>query len=83
AQQAAEKIERNKVFYFDLEDMNLLEVVNKGVEEFIAFLVANGADLKERCFVFIRFSITLSLTTSDKNLDRVAGAFKVQIYKKT
>lgn len=48
-----EKVERNRVFYFDLEDMNLLEVVNRGVEEFIAFLAANGADLKERCFVFL------------------------------
>ena len=48
-----EKIKRNRVFYFDLEDMNILEVVNKGVEEFIAFLEANGADLKERCFVFL------------------------------
>jgi len=48
-----EKIKRNRVFYFDLEDMNILEVVNKGVEEFIAFLEANGADLKKRCFVFL------------------------------
>ncbi|MCK4241423.1 MAG: ATP-binding protein, partial [Candidatus Atribacteria bacterium] len=48
-----EKVGRNKVFYLDLEDMNLLEVLNKGVEEFIAFLKASGADLKERCFVFL------------------------------
>jgi len=48
-----EKIKRNRVFYFDLEDMNLLEIVNRGVEEFISFLAANGADLKERCFVFL------------------------------
>jgi predicted AAA+ superfamily ATPase len=48
-----ENIKRNRVFYFDLEDMNLLEVVNRGVEEFIAFLEARGADLKERCFVFL------------------------------
>jgi len=48
-----EKVERNRVFYFDLEDMNLLEVLNRGVEEFIAFLKASGADLKERCFVFL------------------------------
>lgn len=48
-----EKVERSRVFYFDLEDMNLLEVLNRGVEEFIAFLKASGADLKERCFVFL------------------------------
>lgn len=48
-----EKVKSNRVFYFDLEDMNLLEVVNRGVEEFIAFLTANGADLKERCFIFL------------------------------
>jgi len=48
-----EKIERNRVFYFDLEDMNLLEVVNRGVDEFIAFLEASGVDLKKRCFVFL------------------------------
>ncbi len=48
-----EKIKKNRVFYFDLEDMNLLEIVNRGVEEFIAFLAASGADLKERCFIFL------------------------------
>ena len=48
-----EKVERNRVFYFDLEDMNLLEIVNRGVEEFLAFLAASGADLKERCFIFL------------------------------
>lgn len=48
-----EKIEENRVFYFDLEDMSLLEIVDKGVNEFIAFLEAKGANLKEECFVFL------------------------------
>jgi len=47
------RIEKNRVFYFDLEDMSLLEIVNRGIDEFIAFLEANGANLKERCFVFL------------------------------
>ena len=49
----AKRVERNRVFYFDLEDMSLLEIVNKGIDEFIAFLEANGANLKEGCFVFL------------------------------
>jgi len=47
------RIEKNRVFYFDLEDMSLLEIVDKGIDEFIAFLEANGANLKEGCFVFL------------------------------
>jgi len=47
------RVEKNRVFYFDLEDMSLLEIVNRGIDEFIAFLEANGANLKERCFVFL------------------------------
>lgn len=48
-----EKIERKRVFYLDLEDMELLDIVNKGVDEFISFLKAKGANLEERCFIFL------------------------------
>ncbi|MEA1965591.1 MAG: ATP-binding protein [Candidatus Aerophobetes bacterium] len=48
-----EKVEKNKVFYFDLEDMSLLEIVNRGINEFTAFLKASGANLREGCFVFL------------------------------
>jgi len=42
-----------RVFYLDLEALDLLDIINRGVDEFISYLIANGADLKERCFVFI------------------------------
>lgn len=48
-----EKIQKNRILYFDLEDMHILEIVNRGVDEFISFLLASGADLKETCYIFI------------------------------
>ena len=43
----------NRVFYFDLEDINILDIVNRGVDEFLSFIKAKGADFRERCFVFL------------------------------
>ncbi len=47
------KMAANRVFYFDLEDINILDIVNRGVDEFLSFIKAKGADFRERCFVFL------------------------------
>lgn len=40
-------------FYFDLEDLNLVDICNKGAESFIAYLRLLGADLSRRAVVAI------------------------------
>ncbi len=40
-------------FYFDLEDMNLLEICNKGADSLVAYLKLLGADLTQRVVVAI------------------------------
>jgi len=47
------EIEANRIFYFDLEDINILDIVNRGVDEFLALIKAKGADFREKCFVFL------------------------------
>ena len=32
------KMAANRVFYFDLEDINILDIVNRGVDEFLSFI---------------------------------------------
>ncbi len=47
-----QKAEKN-VFYFDLEDFEILKTLNSGVSDFIQLLKAKGADPGKRQFVFI------------------------------
>jgi len=44
---------RAPVFYYDLEDPRLLEVFDAGVEDFLQFLRAEGADLGRRNIVLL------------------------------
>lgn len=41
------------IYYFDLEEMTLLDIFNSGVKEFTAYLKALGADANERNYIFI------------------------------
>lgn len=44
---------KTPTFYFDLEDMNLLEICNKGADSLVAYLKLLGADLTQRVVVAI------------------------------
>jgi len=46
-------IEEKDLFYFDLEDFEILDLLNSGVKNFIHYLEGLGANLQERVFVFI------------------------------
>jgi hypothetical protein len=46
-------VTKNRIFYLDLEDMSLLEVLNRGVAEFLAYLTAHGAAADQRVYVFV------------------------------
>lgn len=43
----------DRIRYIDLEDLGLLEILNKGVTEFLSYLRAGGVDLTKNSFVFI------------------------------
>ncbi|HDH11975.1 MAG TPA: ATP-binding protein [Nitrospirae bacterium] len=43
----------SNIYYFDLEEMTLLDIFNSGVKEFTAYLKAIGADANERNYIFI------------------------------
>lgn len=49
----AKGIEEDAIFYFDLEDFEILELLNSGVKNFIQYLTGIGANLQKRVFVFI------------------------------
>lgn len=44
---------KNRIFYFDLEDFQILDLLNSGVDSFIKFLKSKGADLNRRLYVFL------------------------------
>lgn len=44
---------RKNIFYYDLEDFEILDLLNSGVEPFIKFLKSKGADLNHRVYVFL------------------------------
>lgn len=46
-------ITEKNIFYFDLEDFNLLSVFNQGVKAFLQLLQSKGAALGEKSYVFI------------------------------
>ena len=46
-------IQPENIFYFDLEDLRLLELCNKSCEEVMAYLEAKGADFNKRIFLII------------------------------
>ncbi|MEW6007143.1 MAG: ATP-binding protein [bacterium] len=49
----AKGIEEKSIFYFDLEDFEILELLNSGVKNFIQYLQGLGANLERKVFVFI------------------------------
>ncbi len=52
-----ELVKRNKpvnnIFYYDLEDFEMLNILNKGVNAFLEHLESKGADLEKRVYVFL------------------------------
>jgi len=46
-------VAENRIFYLDLEDISLLDVLNRGVKEFLAYLRAHGAEADQRVYVFV------------------------------
>jgi predicted AAA+ superfamily ATPase len=46
-------IPKENVYYFDLEDIDLLEVFNRGYREFIRYLSSLGQSFQDRVYVFI------------------------------
>ncbi|MCD6598970.1 MAG: AAA family ATPase [Dehalococcoidia bacterium] len=43
----------DSIFYFDLEDFELLDLFNSGVRDFLRYLEIQGADLGHRSYVFV------------------------------
>jgi predicted AAA+ superfamily ATPase len=41
------------ILYFDLEDLNVLDIFNSGVKRFISYLSALGRDIKGRLYIFV------------------------------
>jgi predicted AAA+ superfamily ATPase len=46
-------VKASSVFYFDLEDFELLNVFNSGVRDFLRYLEAQGMAPDERSYVFV------------------------------
>lgn len=46
-------IHENNIFYFDLEDFNLLDLCNSGVVKTASFLKGKGADFSKKIYFFI------------------------------
>ena len=46
-------VSENFIHYFDLEDLTVLDILNSGVKEFIAYLKAMGVDTEKRNYLFI------------------------------
>jgi hypothetical protein len=49
----AKGTEERSIFYLDLEDFEILEVLNGGVKSLIRYLQGLGADLEKKVFLFI------------------------------
>lgn len=45
--------QRDNIFYFDLEDFDILNLLDSGVENFIKYLKSRGADLNRKIYVFL------------------------------
>lgn len=43
----------NNIFYYDLEDFEILEILNKGVKHFLEHLKFKGAHLDKKVYVFL------------------------------
>ena len=46
-------IDENKIHYYDLEDLAMLDVFNGGVKEFIAYMKASGIDVDDGNYIFV------------------------------
>lgn len=46
-------ITKNRIFYLDLEDLEFLNLLNSGVNNFISYLTSKGLPQDEKTFVFI------------------------------
>jgi predicted AAA+ superfamily ATPase len=46
-------VDENKIHYFDLEDLTMLDVFNGGVKEFTAYLKASGVDVDATNYIFV------------------------------
>jgi predicted AAA+ superfamily ATPase len=46
-------VSKDHIFYFDLEDFEILDLCNQGVKQFVDYLHALGADFNTRVYVFI------------------------------
>lgn len=46
-------IPEGNIYYFDLEDLDILDIFNSGVKEFTAYLKALGANINKRNYIFV------------------------------
>ena len=46
-------IREGNIFYFDLEDFNLLDMCNSGADKTVSFLKGKGADFSKKVYIFI------------------------------
>ena len=83
-------VQENTIFFFDLEDLQTLNIFNSGVPEFISYLKAQGADLNKKNFIFVdevqymdNPSNFLKLIADNANLKPiVSGSSTLDIRKK-
>lgn len=47
------KIPDSHIHYFDIEDLDTLQIFNRGAKEFIAYLGARGTDTKSKNYIFV------------------------------
>jgi predicted AAA+ superfamily ATPase len=47
------KVPDDHIHYFDLEDMDTLQIFNQGAKEFISYLDALGSDIKSKNYIFV------------------------------
>jgi len=45
--------QRDNIFYFDLEDFDILNLLDSGVNNFIKYLKSRGADLNRKIYIFL------------------------------
>jgi predicted AAA+ superfamily ATPase len=47
------KVSDSHIHYFDLEDLDILQIFNRGAKEFIAYLSARGSDTRSKNYIFV------------------------------
>lgn len=72
-------VQKNNIFYFDLEDFVLLELCNSSVEDVVEYIKTKGANLQQKVFLLIDEVQYLSDPTSFLKLlyDKYKGKIKL------